>query len=535
VGDAVLSWIERLLGRDEKKAVEFTEGWLDAAFGYSQSWTGEPVTISTALQVPAFYRAVMVIADGIAQLPIVLMRPVDGGMEPATDHPLYDLFARKTNAWQDASEWTRTTMMHKASTGCAVSWRNVVNGQIRELIPIKPDNVQIVVRQDLELEYTISLENSRTLTLSRGEVFHLRSPSWDSARGLDPVLLGRQALGLAQASERSQAALHKNGVRTTGLFTLDGNPSEEQRDRVRQAIASMYGSAANTGKPVLASGALKFTPTQMTGVDAQHLETRKHQIEEIARLMGVFSIMLGHAGNNSPTFASAEAFFAAHVRYTLQPEIKALTAALNAQLLTDDEWRAGLRFTIDTSELLRGSLKDRAEYYDRAIRGGWMTRNEAREDDGWNPLDGLDKPLFPLNMGEVAGQGSDADVASPVDVEDDDEDDDNGQKNPWKPTDEMAAAARRALAWRSEFGRGGTAIGIARARDISNGRRLPRDTIMRMVGFFARHEVDKRAEGFREGEPGFPSNGRIAWDLWGGDAGRAWANRIADRIEELGE
>jgi HK97 family phage portal protein len=531
VGDAVLSWIERLLGRDEKKAVEFTEGWLDAAFGYSQSWTGEPVTISTALQVPAFYRAVMVIADGIAQLPIVLMRPVDGGMKPATDHPLYDLFARKTNAWQDASEWTRTTMMHKASTGCAVSWRNVVNGQIRELIPIKPDNVQIVVRQDLELEYTISLENSRTLTLSRGEVFHLRSPSWDSARGLDPVLLGRQALGLAQASERSQAALHKNGVRTTGLFTLDGNPSEEQRDRVRQAIASMYGSAANTGKPVLASGALKFTPTQMTGVDAQHLETRKHQIEEIARLMGVFSIMLGHAGNNSPTFASAEAFFAAHVRYTLQPEIKALTAALNAQLLTDDEWRAGLRFTIDTSELLRGSLKDRAEYYDRAIRGGWMTRNEAREDDGWNPLDGLDKPLFPLNMGEVAGQGSDADVASPVDVEDDD----NGAKNPWKPTDEMAANARRALAWRDEFGRGGTAVGIARARDISNGRRLPRDTIMRMVSFFARHEIDKEAEGFRPGEPGFPSNGRIAWDLWGGDAGRAWANRIADRIEELGE
>ncbi|MFN7195194.1 MAG: phage major capsid protein, partial [bacterium] len=113
--------------------------------------------------------------------------------------------------------------------------------------------------------------------------------------------------------------------------------------------------------------------------------------------------------------------------------------------------------------------------------------------------------------------------------------DDNGAKNPWKPTDEMAANARRALAWRDEYGRGGTAVGIARARDISNGRRLPRDTIMRMVGFFARHEVDKRAEGFREGEPGFPSNGRIAWDLWGGDAGRAWANRIADRIEELGE
>lgn len=108
-------------------------------------------------------------------------------------------------------------------------------------------------------------------------------------------------------------------------------------------------------------------------------------------------------------------------------------------------------------------------------------------------------------------------------------------KNPWRPTSAMAAAARRALEWRREFGRGGTAIGIARARDIVNRRRLPRETIMRMISFFARHEIDKRATGFREGEDGFPSNGRIAWDLWGGDAGRAWANRIADRIEELGE
>ena len=108
-------------------------------------------------------------------------------------------------------------------------------------------------------------------------------------------------------------------------------------------------------------------------------------------------------------------------------------------------------------------------------------------------------------------------------------------KNPWRPTTAMAAAARRALEWRREFGRGGTAVGIARARDIVNRRRLPRDTIMRMVSFFARHEIDKRATGFREGEEGFPSNGRIAWDLWGGDAGQRWSRRIRDRIEELGE
>lgn len=100
------------------------------------------------------------------------------------------------------------------------------------------------------------------------------------------------------------------------------------------------------------------------------------------------------------------------------------------------------------------------------------------------------------------------------------------------PTEEMAEEARRGLAWRDEYGRGGTEVGIARARDISNRRSLSPDTIGRMVSFFARHEVDKRAEGFRPGEEGYPSNGRIAWALWGGDPGKAWAERKQRELEK---
>lgn len=94
-----------------------------------------------------------------------------------------------------------------------------------------------------------------------------------------------------------------------------------------------------------------------------------------------------------------------------------------------------------------------------------------------------------------------------------------------KPTDAMKSEARKGLAWRSEFGRGGTAVGISRARDIVNGADLSGSTIGRMVSYFARHEVDKKAEGFSPGEKGYPSNGRIAWALWGGDAGQTWANK----------
>ena len=103
---------------------------------------------------------------------------------------------------------------------------------------------------------------------------------------------------------------------------------------------------------------------------------------------------------------------------------------------------------------------------------------------------------------------------------------------PYKPTQGMVEEAERALEWRREFGRGGTEVGIARARDIVNGKNLSEDTVKRMFSFFSRHEVDKQAEGFRPGEEGYPSNGRIAWGLWGGDAGFSWSREIAEGLDD---
>ena len=101
-----------------------------------------------------------------------------------------------------------------------------------------------------------------------------------------------------------------------------------------------------------------------------------------------------------------------------------------------------------------------------------------------------------------------------------------------RPNEAMREEAQRGLDWRSEYGRGGTEVGIARARDISNGENLSMETVGRMASYFARHEVDKEAEGFRPGEDGYPSNGRIAWALWGGDAGQSWANRILEQEDD---
>jgi HK97 family phage portal protein len=415
---------EPVVGPVEKKAVDFSpEMWaaINGGWGVPTN-TGVNVGISTALQVPAFYRAVMTITQ-VAQLPVEIYRtlPSGKGAEPALDHPLYDLLVHSASGLQDAFQFFTTILMHAAATGNSISYKVVVNGETRELIPIRPENVEIDLTNVLmQKRIDIGFENGHTATVGAGEVFHLSGPGWRCFKGVDPALIGREAIGLARATEESQARLHSNGIRTSGIFSPEGGRSlsKEQVDRLREQISQTYQGLNNAMRPIVASGQMKFTPVMMTGVDAQHLETRKHQIEEICRVLGVFPIMVGHAGDQSPTFASAEAFFDAHVRYTLQPWIKGLKAAITSQLLTKDERRAGYHVRIDTSELTRGSLDARTKYYQAALgtnsNPGWLKPNEVREDDGWNPSDesSMDQIWQPATM---SPNGEQPGAAAPVD------------------------------------------------------------------------------------------------------------------------
>ena len=397
---------------DEQKAVDFsTEMWaaINGTWGVPTK-SGAEISVSTALQVPAFFRGVMVIADGIAQLPVSLYRtlPSGKGVEPAVDHPLYDLLLHQASELQDAFQFYTTILMHAAATGNSVSYKVVVNGETRELIPVRPESTSIELTSALmRKRFSLTFENGTSANVGAEEVLHLAGPGWSCYKGLDPSLVGREALGLARATEESQARLHSNGVRPSGMFSPAAGGrvlTKDQVDHLRAQITETYAGLQNAMKVIVSSGAMDYKQFTMTGVDAQHLETRKHQIEEICRVLGVFPIMVGHAGDQSPTFASAEAFFDAHVRYTLQRWIAALKAAINTQLLTKDERREGYFVRVDTSELTRGSLEARTRYYQAALGSnnnpGWLKPNEIREDDGWNPVDEpvMDEVWQPVGM-----------------------------------------------------------------------------------------------------------------------------------------
>ena len=405
-----MSFLSKIMSRMQTKAVDISpQLWVAVNGGFGlPTKSGQQISTSAALQNMAFYRGMVSIAEGVAQLPVELHRTRSNGrgVDPAVDHPLYDLLLNSPSQLQDSFQFWRTTVMHAVGSGNAVAFKNMVRGELRELIPVRPESVMIDLDTLLYRRvFDVTFENGEYARLGQQDVFHVAGPSWSPYKGgMDPAVVGREALGLAQATEATHASLHKNGVRPSGVLETD-QPIRDKDilKRLRENWQSTYSGAENGGKTVILTNGMKFKPIDQKGVDAEHLDTRKMQIEEIARLLGIFPIMLGHAGDQSPTFASADAFLEAHVRWTLQPWIRSIKMAIETQLLSREDRRAGYHIRIDTSELLRGSLEARTAYYKAALgtnsSPGWLGPNEVREDDGWNPVeeDSFDRPLTPAD------------------------------------------------------------------------------------------------------------------------------------------
>lgn len=374
-------------------------GLLQAVFGGAPSKSGASVTDETALQVGAVLACVRVIAEGCAQVPLKIYRANGKERIAVDDHPLYRLLHRKANPWMSAYEMRETVAMHAVLTGHAVCFVNRVGRDNRpvEIIPFEPGRVTVKQAEDFTLTYHVRGKSGDVKVFPAGAIWHVRGPSWNGFTGLRIVRLAREAIGLAMVTEETQALLHQRGLQPAGLYSVDKTLDKKQYGDLRAWIEKEHGGAANSGRIMLLDNGAKFTPLTRSGVDAQHLETRRWQVEEICRFFRVLPIMIGFGGDKALTFASAEQMFLAHVVHTLAPWHERIEQSVNVQLLSDRELDAGLYAKHTTAGLMRGALKDTAEYLHKLVLDGVMTRNEARELLELNPLDGLDTPLTPAN------------------------------------------------------------------------------------------------------------------------------------------
>lgn len=365
---------------------------------------GYVVTEKTALQVSTVLACVRAIADGCATPPLHVYRELsDGRRELATNIPEYRLLARRPNEWQTSFEWRRMMTMHAALCGAGLSIKvRGANGRVRELLPVQPGRWDIERTGRYEMRYRCWDEFGLIGKFSPDDVFVLNNVQWDWVKHLNAVALARSAVGLAIATERSQERFHSNSLNTPGVYSVKDPLTPEQHSKLTKWIKDNAGKNG-TGDPLILDRDAKWQSTSMSGVDAQHLETRRMQVEEICRGYGVFPIIVGH-NDKSATFASAEAFFAAHRVHTLAPWHAAWNQRLDEMLLDG----SGPLFTgFDTRYLTAGSLKDRAMWARTMAEMGIYTRNEIRDEEGKAPLPGLDEPLTPLNMSRQSDQARD--------------------------------------------------------------------------------------------------------------------------------
>jgi len=284
--------------------------------------------------------------------------------------------------------------MHAALTGSGLSIKvRGDNRRVRELIPVEPGRWDVRRISRYELSYRCWDQFGLIGEFTPDDVFVLNGVQWDWCSSMNAVTLARQAVGLAMATEKSQSSMHANGLRAGGTYSVDGNLNDEQHARLTRWLKERSGPD-KAGAPLVMDRGAKWQNTAITGVDAQHVETRRLQIEEVCRVYGVFPIMVGHSDKTS-TFASSEAFFAAHLKHTLAPWHKAWNDRLDEFLLDG----SGPLFTeFDTRYLTAGSMVDRAQWTRTMIEMGIYSPNEIRDYDGLDPREGGDDYLTPMNM-----------------------------------------------------------------------------------------------------------------------------------------
>lgn len=399
---SVFSRLSSMLFRGDSEAKTMTprDLFLDLLDGMKSS-SGKSVTVKNAIQVSTVFAICKVIGEDVGQVPWKLMKESSDGRKrvAAKDHPLYDVLYEKPNEWQDSIQFREQLIWHCLLTGNHFSFINRgLDGRPIELLPLDPSRVKVDQKSDFSLVYTVEGKNGDTREVPADLIWHVRGPSWNGFQGLDVVKLAREAIGLSIVTEESIGKLHKNGIRSSGVYAVEGKLNPTQYKELLQFIKE-NNTGSNEGGPMILDRNAKWTPTQMKAVDAQALETRKFQIEEICRYGRLMPIMIGYSDKAS-TYASAEQMFLAHVVHTLAPWFARLEKAADTQLLSKKERADGYYTKFTEAGLLRGSAKDTKDVLLGYVNGGLMTPNEGRAkldlDDDTDPES--DKLRIPANI-----------------------------------------------------------------------------------------------------------------------------------------
>lgn len=368
------------------------------SFLWGGSSSGKVVNERTAMQMTAVYSCVRILSEAIAGLPLFVYKyGDDGSKDKYLDHPLWRVLHDEPNPEMTSFVFRETMMNHLLLTGNAYAQiiRNA-RGDVVALYPLMPDRV--TVDRDLQgrLYYRyrkssddapeVRRNKSSDVILAPSDVLHILGLGFDGLVGYSPIAMAKNAVGLAIAAEEYGAKFFANGAAPSGVLEHPGTIKDPER--IRQSWQSTFGGSSNSNKIAVLEEGLKYTPIAISPEQAQFLETRKFQINEIARIFRVPPHMLADLEKSS--FSNIEQQSLEFVKYTLDPWVVRWEQAMNKSLLLESEKRdVFTKFNVDG--LLRGDYASRMTGYATARQNGWMSANDIRQ------LENLDR--IPAELG----------------------------------------------------------------------------------------------------------------------------------------
>ena len=387
------------------------------AFYFGGTTSGKAVTERSAMQMTAVYSCVRILAEAVAGLPLHLYRyKEDGGKEKALDHPLYLLLHDEPNPEMSSFVFRETLMTHLLLWGNAYAQiiRNG-KGEVIALYPLMPN--RMVVDRDIHgqlyYQYTRSTEEAPTMkgvtvNLPPSDVLHIPGLGFDGLVGYSPIAMAKNAIGMAIACEEYGAKFFANGAAPGGVLEHPGTIKDPQR--VRESWQSTFGGSGNSNKIAVLEEGMKYTPIGISPEQAQFLETRKFQINEIARIFRVPPHMVGDLEKSS--FSNIEQQSLEFVKYTLEPWLVRWEQSIQRTLFSPEEKkRYFAKFNVEG--LLRGDYASRMSGYATARQNGWMSANDIRELENLDRIpteDGGDLYLINGNMLPLGNAGAFADT-----------------------------------------------------------------------------------------------------------------------------
>lgn len=387
----------RKKSRNAPKVEDRTAG-SSFTFYMGSSSSGKTVTERSAMQMTAVYACVRILSEAVAGLPLHFYRyKEDGSKEKAIDSNLYHLLHDEPNPEMSSFVFRETLMTHLLLWGNAYAQiiRNG-KGEIIALYPLMPNKMSVDRDESGKLYYTYTRSEGEantmqgsSVTLEPKDVLHIPGLGFDGLVGYSPIAMAKNAIGLAIATEEFGSKFFANGAAPSGVLEHPGTIKDPSR--VREAWQSQFGGSGNSGKVAVLEEGMKYTPISISPEQAQFLETRKFQINEIARIFRVPPHMVGDLEKSS--FSNIEQQSLEFVKYTLDPWIVRWEQSLSRSLLTEDEKKQYF-FKFNLEGLLRGDYQSRMNGYAIARQNGWMSANDIRE------LENMDK-LTPEQGGDL--------------------------------------------------------------------------------------------------------------------------------------